>query len=78
MQTNKLIEAKKDELHYMDQVVKNLKYLEHLYLQGTLKNDKELFATQNAIEIWLFKSSRVEKFLNDNNVDMSFIYESMA
>lgn len=34
------IEAKTDELHYLDQVYKYLKYLEHIYKVGKLE-DKE-------------------------------------
>ena len=66
IKNNKLIEAKLDELHFIDQVVRNLKHLEYMYMQGILRNDKELFGIQNSIEDWLFRASRVENFPNDN------------
>jgi len=62
---DKLIELKTDELHFMEQVIRNMKYLEHMYMQGALRNDKELFAVQNDIANWLYRAEKVEKFLNE-------------
>lgn len=61
----KLIEAKKDEHHFMEQVIRNMKHLEYMYMQGILRNDKELFSVQNSIKDWLYRSSKVEKYLNE-------------
>lgn len=62
----KLVEAKKDEHHFIEQIIKNMKYLEHMYMQGALRNDKELFDIQNAIANWLYRAEKVEKFLTEN------------
>lgn len=35
------IEAKTDELHYLDQVYKYLKYLEHIYKVGKLQDEEK-------------------------------------
>ena len=66
-ENQKLIEAKKAELHFMHEVIRSMKYLEHMYMQGVLKNDKDLFGIQNSVEKWFYRASKVEKFLNDNN-----------
>lgn len=66
----KLIEAKKDELHFMEQVIRNMKHLEHMYMQGILRDDKALFGIRNAIAKWLYRAEKVEKFLNENEVDL--------
>ena len=62
---DKLIELKTDELHFIEQVIRNMKHLEYMYMQGALRNDKELFGVQNAIAKWLYKAEKVEKFLNE-------------
>ena len=62
---DKLIELKTDELHFMEQVIRNMKHLEHMYMQGILRDDKELFDIQNAIANWFYRASKVEKFLNE-------------
>lgn len=66
-ENQKLIELKTDEHHFIEQVIRNMKYLEHMYMQGPLRNDKDLFGIQNSIQQWLYRASRVEKFLHDNN-----------
>lgn len=63
----KLIELKTDEHHFIEQVIRNMKHLEYMYMQGALKNDKDLFGIQNSIQQWLYRASKVEKFLDDNN-----------
>lgn len=63
---SKTIEMKTDELHFMEQIIRNMKHLEHMYMQGALRNDRELFATQNDIASWLYRASKVEKFLNEH------------
>lgn len=62
---DKLIELKTDELHFMEQVIRNMKHLEYMYMQGALRNEKELFGIQNAIANWLYRAEKVEKFLNE-------------
>lgn len=63
---DKLIELKTDELHFMEQVIRNMKHLEYMYMQGALRNEKELFGVRNAIANWLYRAEKVEKFLNEN------------
>ena len=62
---DKLIELKTDELHFMEQVIRNMKHLEYMYMQGALRNEKELFGVRNAIANWLYRAEKVEKFLNE-------------
>ena len=63
--TQKIREAKNDEIHHINSIIKNLNYLKLLYSKGVLQNDKDLFAISNALSSWEYRASSVQK-----NVDL--------
>ena len=69
--TSKLIEAKTDELHYLDQVYKYMKYLEHTYKAGCLK-DKE-----KALQIDI-SLRNINKQRDTLKKEIKKLYETMA
>lgn len=46
----KLIEAKKDELHYLHQIYKYLNHLEHSYKSGELKDNSKAYQINISLE----------------------------
>ena len=64
-ETEKLIEigflnAKKDELHYLNQVIKNLKHLEHIYLAGELEDERKAFGIKNGLEHFYHERGKIQ------------------
>jgi hypothetical protein len=41
--------SKQDELHFLEQILRNLKHLEHIYTVGKTKDEKKLWYTQVSI-----------------------------
>lgn len=68
----KLLTAKEEELYFLQQVFKNLKYLQHLYQTGKVKNADRSWYVEISINNVSTEISRVEKELkelktNNNN-----------
>jgi len=65
-ETKKLIKigflnAKNDELHYLDQVIKNLKHLEHIYLAGKLEDERKAFGIKNGLKHFYYERDKLAK-----------------
>jgi hypothetical protein len=45
------ISSKTDELYYLTQVYKSLKYLEHMYLAGKLEDENKTWYTRIALSV---------------------------
>ena len=60
----KLIEAKQDELHFVDQIIKNLNHLKHLY-KTKLPDEKQLFHTENHLQSWHMRQWDVLDEINE-------------
>jgi hypothetical protein len=58
-------DVKMDELHFINQIIKNLKHLEHLYKSNKLLDEKELFAIENHLASWYYRQEKVGDELND-------------
>lgn len=65
----KLQRVKEEELHFINQVVRNIKHLEHIYTVGPLANSKELFGVQNSLNNWTLRKSLAERFFIENGHD---------
>ena len=63
------IEAKTDELHFIAQILRNLKYLERMYKNSIIKNDKNLIGVQNDITNWTHRGLKVNEFFNESAPD---------
>lgn len=60
----KLIEAKLDEMHFVDQIIKNLNHLKHLY-KTKLQDTKQLFHIENHLHSWYYRQGVVNKEINN-------------
>ena len=60
----KLIEAKQDELHFVDQIIKNLNHLKHLY-KTKLPDEKQLSHMENHLHSWCHRQEVVNEEIND-------------
>ena len=60
-----LIEAKKDELHYLNQIAKYLNHLYYTYTTGKLKNDNRAWYTKVGIKNCNSERERVEQEIED-------------
>ena len=60
----KLIEAKEDEIHFVDQIIKNLNHLKHLY-KTKLLDEKQLFHIENHLQSWYTRQWDVTEEIND-------------
>lgn len=61
--TNKHIATKEEELHFLQQVYKNLKYLNHMYETGKLKHESRAWYTQISVNNAITEVSRAEREL---------------
>lgn len=71
-ETEKLIKigflnAKNDELHYLNQVIKNLKHLEHIYLAGKLEDEKKAFGIKNGLEHFYYERGKIQTEIDELN-----------
>jgi hypothetical protein len=62
-----LLEAKRDEIHYLDQIYKYMKYLEHTYKAGKLQDKEKAFQ----IEISLSNVSKQRKHAKQQLKDLT-------
>jgi hypothetical protein len=53
--------AKFDELHFIDQVIRNLHHLEYTYKHGALKDEREAFGIKDSLVSWNYKREKVLK-----------------
>ena len=60
----KLIEAKQDELHFVNQIIKNLNHLKHLY-KTKLPDEKQLSDMENHLHSWFYRQEVVSEEIND-------------
>ena len=60
----KLIEAKEDEIHFVDQIIKNLNHLKHLY-KTKLPDEKQLFHIENHLQSWYTRQWDVTEEINN-------------
>ena len=60
----KLIKAKQDELHFVDQIIKNLHHLKHLY-KTKLPDEKQLFHVENHLRSWYTRQWDVLDEINE-------------
>ncbi len=60
---NNHIANKEDELHFLQQVYKNLKHLNHMYETGKLKHESRAWYTQISVNNAATEVSRAERKL---------------
>lgn len=61
------IEAKKDELHYLDQIYKYTKHLEFIYKSGKLENKTKAWYTEISLSNINFEREKVKKEIEELN-----------
>ena len=61
----KLIEAKQNELHFVDQIIRNLKHLERLYERGLLKHEVDANVVKHHFKAWCDKQWELTEEIND-------------
>jgi hypothetical protein len=54
-----------DELHFLDQVIRNLHHLEYTYKHGALKDDREAFGIENELTNWNYRREKVLKEITE-------------
>ena len=62
---DKKYNAKMDELHFINQVIRNLTHLERLYNTKVLKDESELSAFEQSQNYWRDQQFKVNAELND-------------
>ena len=62
---DKKYNAKMDELHFINQVIRNLTHLERLYNTKVLKDESELSAFEQSQNHWRDQQFKVNGELND-------------
>jgi hypothetical protein len=55
---------KLNELHFIDGIIRNMKYLERMYSSGLSEDSKELISIQNALHLWYCKQEKVMDEIN--------------
>lgn len=61
----KLIQAKQDELHYLEQIYKNLKHIQNLYQGGCLKNKDKAYHVDVSLNNTLDEIINLRKELHE-------------
>jgi hypothetical protein len=59
------IAAKEEELYFLQQIYKNLKYLHHMHQTGKLKNESRAYYTKISVNNAATEVSRAKKELKD-------------
>ena len=59
-----LIEAKQNELHFVNQIIKNLNHLKHLY-KTKLPDKKQLSHMENYLHSWCYRQEIISEEIND-------------
>ena len=59
-----IIEAKENELHFVNQIIKNLNHLKHLY-KTKLPDEKQLFHIENHLQSWYHRQEVVNEEIDD-------------
>ena len=57
--------AKQDELHFVDQIIRNLNHLKKEYSSGILKDEKELTTIEIHLRFWHYKQYEVLEEINE-------------
>jgi hypothetical protein len=50
---------KLNELHFIDEIIRNMKHLERMYSSGLSEDPKELISIKNALHLWYHKQEKV-------------------
>lgn len=58
------VSAKTDELHYLNQVIKYLNHLLHIYQVGKLEDETKAFGIKNGLENYYYQKEKIQKELN--------------
>lgn len=61
--TQSIVNAKKDEIHFVDSIIKNIKHLEHMYTVGPLKDDTERYSILHRLKNWESRKTKLEEQL---------------
>jgi hypothetical protein len=64
----KYIAAKEEELYFLQQIYKNLKYLQHMHQTGKLKDEGRAYYVKISVNNAAVEVNRVEKELQDLKV----------
>ena len=62
---NALIEAKQNELHFVDQIIRNLKHLERLYEKGPLKHEVDANVIKHHFKSWCNRQWELTEEINE-------------
>ncbi len=57
--STKIYNSYLDELHFINQIIRNMHLLERMYSSGLSKDPKELAGVQNALQLWYHKQEKV-------------------
>jgi hypothetical protein len=63
--STKIYNSYLDELHFINQIIRNMHLLERMYSSGISEDPKELFGVQNALQQWYHKQEKVMDEIND-------------
>jgi hypothetical protein len=63
--STKIYNSYLDELHFINQIIRNMKHLERMYSSGLSEDPKELFGIQNGLQQWYHKQEKVMDEIND-------------
>lgn len=66
MIATKYYDTKVDELHFVDQIIRNLNHLKYMYSsKDSLKDEKELTTVEIHLRFWHYKQFEINAELND-------------
>ncbi len=63
--STKIYNSYLDELHFINQIIRNMHLLERMYSSGISEDRTELFGVQNALQLWYHKQEKVMDEIND-------------
>lgn len=59
----KLTDIKEDELHFINSIIKNVKYLEHMYKNSLIRDEKEASSLDHHLNLWEVRKQKVLEHL---------------
>lgn len=63
------VATKEDEIYFLQQIYKNLKYLQHMHQTGKLKNDSRSYYIKISVNNAAAEVSRAEKELKELKIN---------
>ncbi len=63
--STKIYNSYDDELHFINQIIRNMHHLERMYSSGIAQDPKELAGVQNALQQWYHKQEKVMGEINE-------------